>query len=64
VSVKQKYIKRTALEIMKLRKDEVTNDFKKNRELLEKNAHVQGKFVKNRIAGYMVRLRKIEDRKK
>jgi ribosomal protein S17E len=58
VSVKQKYIKRTALEIMKQHSDEVTDDFKKNRELLENNANIQGKFVKNRIAGYMVRLNK------
>jgi ribosomal protein S17E len=64
VSVKQKYIKRTALEIMKRHSDKVTYDFKKNRELLENSANVQGKFVKNRIAGYMVRLKKIEVRKK
>jgi ribosomal protein S17E len=58
VSVKHNYIKRTALEIMKQHSDEVTDDFKKNRELLENNANIQGKFVKNRIAGYMVRLNK------
>ena len=58
MGVKQKYIKRTALEIMKQHSDEVTDDFKKNRDLLENNANIQGKFVKNRIAGYMVRLNK------
>jgi small subunit ribosomal protein S17e len=60
VSVKQKYIKRTALEILKRHGDKVTIDFKKNRELLENNAKIQGKFVRNRIAGYMVRLKKRE----
>ncbi len=64
MSVKQKYIKRTALEIMKQHGDKVTTDFKQNREVLETTAHVQGKFVKNRIAGYMVRLKKIADKKK
>lgn len=58
MSVKQKYIKRTALEIMKQHGNEVTNDFKKNRELLKDVANIQGTFVKNQIAGYMVRLKK------
>ena len=60
LSVKQKYIKRTALEIMKRHGDKVTTDFKKNREILENDAKIQGKFVRNRIAGYMVRLKRIE----
>ena len=60
MSVKQKYIKRTAIEILKRHGDKVTIDFKKNRELLEDSAKIQGKFVRNRIAGYMVRLKRIE----
>lgn len=56
--MKQKYIKRTALEIMKRHGDEVTEDFKKNKELLDSVAIIQGSSVKNRIAGYMVRLKK------
>lgn len=60
MGVKQKYIKRTALEIMKQHGDQVTIDFKKNREILEEYAKVQGKSVRNRIAGYMVRLKKRE----
>jgi small subunit ribosomal protein S17e len=58
VSVKQKYIKRTALEIMKQHGDRVTEDFKKNRDLLEDTVVIQGTTVKNRIAGYLVRLKK------
>lgn len=58
MSVKQKYIKRTALEIMKRHGDRVTEDFEKNRELLEGNVDIQGTTVKNRIAGYLVRLKK------
>ena len=58
MSVKQKYIKRTALEIMKQHGNEVTDDFKKNRELLKDVVNIQGTFVKNQIAGYMVRLKK------
>lgn len=58
MSVKQKYIKRTALEILKQHGNEVTDDFKKNRELLKDVVNIQGTFVKNQIAGYMVRLKK------
>lgn len=58
MSVKQKYIKRTAIEILKRCGDEVTDDFKKNKDLLEGVVNIQGTFVKNRVAGYMVRLKK------
>ena len=60
VSVKQKYIKRTAIEIMKRHGDKVTVDFKNNREILDANSIIQGKLLRNRIAGYMVRLKKRE----
>ena len=43
---------------MKRHGDEVTEDFKKNKELLDSVAIIQGSSVKNRIAGYMVRLKK------
>jgi len=63
LGVKQKYIKRTAMEVMKLHGDEVTIDFEKNRELLKGVVNIQGTFVRNRVAGYMVRLKKIKMRK-
>ncbi|MEE8402800.1 MAG: hypothetical protein V3R93_03520 [Candidatus Hydrothermarchaeaceae archaeon] len=58
MSVKQKYIKRTAMEVVKRCGDEVTDDFRKNKDLLEDVTTIQGNFVKNRVAGYMVRLKK------
>ena len=64
MGVKQKYIKRTALEILKRHGDKVTEDFKANREVLDATAKVQGKVVRNRIAGYMVRLKKRESKQK
>jgi small subunit ribosomal protein S17e len=64
LSVKQKYIKRTALEIMKQHGDKVTLDFKANREILDANSTIQGKLLRNRIAGYMVRLKKRESKPK
>jgi small subunit ribosomal protein S17e len=60
LSVKQKYIKRTALEIMKQHGDKVTEDFKANKEILDANSTIQGKLLRNRIAGYMVRLKRRE----
>ncbi len=60
MSVKQKYIKRTALEILKRHGDKVTVDFDANKKILDANATIQGKLLRNRIAGYMVRLKKRE----
>ena len=60
MGVKQKYIKRTALEILKQQGDKVTIDFEKNKELLGESAKIQGKLLRNRIAGYMVRLKRRE----
>lgn len=63
MGVKQKYIKRTAMELMKEHGDEVTIDFEKNKEFLKEHVIIQGNFVRNRVAGYMVRLKKIKMKK-
>ncbi len=34
----------------------LTDDFKKNREFIEKVLDVEGNIVRNRIAGYVTRL--------
>ncbi len=51
--VRQKYIKRTALKIVKDHKDDLTDDFKKNRIYLDGVLTVQGKVLRNRISGYV-----------
>ncbi|MFQ5815979.1 MAG: 30S ribosomal protein S17e [Candidatus Hydrothermarchaeaceae archaeon] len=52
------YIKRTALELVKKHGNEFTVDFADNKALLDKYVDVQGKFLKNRIAGYITHLLK------
>ncbi|MEE9594296.1 MAG: 30S ribosomal protein S17e [Candidatus Hydrothermarchaeales archaeon] len=54
--IRHSYIKRTALEAIKRHGDEFTVDFADNRALLDKYVDVQGKFLKNKIAGYITHL--------
>jgi len=54
--IRQKDIKRAAIEIVNKYSKYLTDDFKKNREFIEKVLDVEGKSVKNRIAGYVTRI--------
>ncbi len=56
--VRQKYIKRTAMELYKNHRDKFGTDFVENRSRLDSVLNVQGKFLKNRIAGYITTLAK------
>jgi small subunit ribosomal protein S17e len=55
--VRQRYIKRIALGVLEKHWDKTCTDFKKNREVVNKILDVEGKFIKNKIAGYITRLR-------
>jgi ribosomal protein S17E len=61
--VRQKYIKRTALKIVREHEDELTVDFKKNRTYIDGVIIVQGKVLRNRISGYVTSLVKQNKRK-
>lgn len=54
--VRQKYIKRTARELISRHKGMFSIDFDANREKLGAVLDVEGKFLRNRIAGYITRL--------
>ena len=56
--VRQKDIKRTAAEIVRRYKDELTGDFKKDREFLKDVLKIEGKFMRNRIGGYVAHMLK------
>ncbi len=56
--IRQGYIKRTALELIKRHGSEFPNNFKENRALLDKYVVVEGKFLKNKIAGYVTHVLK------
>jgi small subunit ribosomal protein S17e len=52
-------IKRIAQEIYERFKDQVTLDFTKNKELVNKVLEIKSKKVRNRVAGYLTRIAKL-----
>ncbi len=60
-NVKPAYIKRLAIELIQKFPDQFTDDFEKNKILVEKLTTIGTKNMRNRVAGYISRL--MEDRK-
>jgi small subunit ribosomal protein S17e len=61
--VRQKDIKRIALELVDRHEDQLSSNFKKNREFIDKTLEVKGKVLRNRITGYVTSLIKQKERK-
>ena len=61
-NVKPAFIKRIAKELIQKFPDEFTDDFEKNKILVERLTSISTKNMRNRIAGYIARI--MEDRKK
>jgi len=57
--VRPAIIKRTARELLEKFPNEVTTDFEENKKLVEKYTNITSKKVRNRVAGYLVRLAKL-----
>jgi small subunit ribosomal protein S17e len=55
-SIRPGYIKTAARILMQHYEEEFTTDFETNKRLVEQYTDVKTKQVRNRIAGYMVRL--------
>jgi small subunit ribosomal protein S17e len=53
-------IKNTANELLKEYGDQLTTDFKHNRDVLKDLIDVEGTVMRNRIAGYVTRLKRRE----
>jgi small subunit ribosomal protein S17e len=51
-------IKNTASELLRLHGDRFTIDFKHNRDVLKELLDVEGTVMRNRIAGYLTRLKR------
>ena len=58
-SVRPRYIKNASKNLLALYPDTFTDDFESNKRLVEQFTDVRSKKVRNRIAGYLVRLIKI-----
>jgi small subunit ribosomal protein S17e len=56
--IRTKFIKRNTKEIMDLYGDRFTDDFEKNKELLNEVIDVPSKKLRNKIAGYITKLKK------
>jgi len=56
------FIKKISKELILKYSDVFTNDFDKNKQLLEKFVSIPSKLIRNRIAGYIVHLIKMKDR--
>jgi small subunit ribosomal protein S17e len=54
-NIRQKYIKRTALELLEKFPNEFNNNFQFNKEKVGKLTDVSTKIMRNRIAGYVTR---------
>ncbi|MGQ4871634.1 MAG: 30S ribosomal protein S17e [Candidatus Thorarchaeota archaeon] len=55
-SIRPRYIKNAARALLQHYPDEFTTDFETNKRLVEQYTDVESKKVRNRIAGYLVRL--------
>lgn len=58
-SVRPSFIKNAAKNLMALYPDTFTDDFETNKRLVEQFTDVKAKKVRNRVAGYLVRLVRI-----
>jgi small subunit ribosomal protein S17e len=54
-NIRQKYIKRTAIELLEKYPNEFNNDFQYNKKKVQQLTDVSTKIMRNRIAGYVTR---------
>ncbi|RLF16908.1 MAG: 30S ribosomal protein S17e [Thermoprotei archaeon] len=62
--VRPRMIKRIARELIEKYPDKFTTDFETNKKLVAELTNVQSKTLRNKIAGYVTRLMKIEARRR
>lgn len=60
-NIRPTYIKRVAIELVERFPDRFTADFDHNKKAVDELADIQGKAMRNRIAGYVTRYRLQQD---
>ena len=60
--IKTAKVKRMTKEIMKEHKDVFTEEFAKNKELVNKTTDVKSKKLRNVVSGYITRLQKRQEK--
>ncbi|MFO8050238.1 MAG: 30S ribosomal protein S17e [Thermoplasmatota archaeon] len=58
-NIRPTFIKRSAIEILKKYPDQFNEDFQNNKEVLNKLAEIHSVTLRNKVAGYITRYRKI-----
>jgi len=58
-NIRPTYIKRVAIELVKMYPNEFTDDYEHNKKKVEKLTDVKSPTMRNRIAGYVTRYRKL-----
>jgi small subunit ribosomal protein S17e len=58
--IKTTFIKRKTKELVAMHSDKFTTDFTENKKAVDSHAKVQCKKIRNIIAGYVTRLKKME----
>jgi small subunit ribosomal protein S17e len=56
-NIRPTYIKRVAIELVERFPEKFTDDFEANKKAVSELADIQGKSMRNRIAGYVTRYR-------
>ena len=56
-NIRPTYIKRVAIELVKLYPNEFTGDFEHNKKMVSELTDVRSVLMRNRIAGYVTRYR-------
>jgi small subunit ribosomal protein S17e len=56
-NIRPTYIKRVARELIDQHGEHFTDDFEHNKQMVGELTNTQGKVLRNRIAGYVTRLR-------
>jgi len=61
--VRPTFIKRTARELLEKYRDRFKPDFEHNKRVVQELTNIRSKRIRNRVAGYITRLIKIEMRR-
>ena len=60
--VKSRFVKASGQKIYEKGKEEFTEDFAKNKEIVDKYAVIPSKRMKNTVVGHITRLKKSEEK--
>jgi small subunit ribosomal protein S17e len=60
-NIRPTYIKRVALELIRLHPDRFSEDFEANKHMVQELTDVRSSTMRNRIAGYVTHLKRAQE---